>query len=138
MTPPIRLANGDIGCPRCSTSLKLNKSIFHIRKKSIGYFESLLCPLCSFYVFTEKGTQNAIVQANLFGFIGLPYDENSITLIESHYVSSNTDDSKNSINDYLLLENPQKDIIESYTNPKKIDNLNKRTISDNLEQLISC
>jgi len=60
---PIRNSCGDIGCPKCSISLKKTISPFKIYDEYVGNFESYVCPICNYSALTEDGYDKAMIQA---------------------------------------------------------------------------
>lgn len=68
---PLRLKDGTLGCPDCKTSLQSRKSPFNFHGEYVGHFESYVCSICNFHLFTSKGYDNAIKTAKSFGMIGL-------------------------------------------------------------------
>jgi len=67
---PVRLDSGELGCPRCNTVLEIGKSPFNIHEEYVGHFESLLCSICNYHLFTATGYDNAIKKASTFGLVG--------------------------------------------------------------------
>lgn len=68
---PLRLKDGTLGCPDCKTSLQSRKSPFDFHGEYVGHFESYVCSICNFHLFTSKGYDDAIKTAKGFGMIGL-------------------------------------------------------------------
>ena len=67
---PTRLDSGNLGCPSCKIELETKDSPFYVHGEYVGHFESLVCSICSFHLFTAKGYDAAIKQASKFGLVG--------------------------------------------------------------------
>jgi hypothetical protein len=117
---PIRTTAGDIGCPKCSTPLEINKAPFLLHNEYVGHFESLVCPICNYSALTETGYDQAIDEAKKFGMIGPAHNENEVLqetddFVEEHYVTFDVYASGNFV-DYeieKLLDNPPMDAFNS-------------------------
>jgi|SRR6185312_6760285 len=80
--PPFRTSSGNIGCPNCTTPLKKGKAPFYIRGEKVGIFDAIVCTICNYSALTEKGYEQAILEAKNTGIVGLVEEIPEITPLE--------------------------------------------------------
>ena len=77
---PIRLPNGDLGCPYCKTQLVSGKSPYHFEGIRVGAFDSMRCQFCGFYVLSEEGRTDSVNALIELGLISGEEDTAEITV----------------------------------------------------------
>ena len=117
---PIRTSTGDIGCPRCETLLKIKKSPFSIRDEYVGHFESLVCPICNYFVFTSKGYEDAVSEARKYGLIG-PAEVKEIDGVIEERLTIRPNRTANNFLIGTLIDKPiENESFESYNESQEI------------------
>lgn len=59
-------------CPRCGARMKERKEPLRIRGTYIGSYDSMSCPICKYYYFTEKEYDLALDNARSLRVVGPP------------------------------------------------------------------
>lgn len=71
---PVRLPNGDLGCPHCRTRLVNGRSPYHCKGVRVGAFDSARCQFCGFYVLSDEGRIKSVDALIELGLISLEED----------------------------------------------------------------
>jgi hypothetical protein len=62
-------------CPKCGTRMKKSNEPLRIRGTYVGSYESMSCPVCKYYYFTDKEYDQALYDARSLGVVGPPLPE---------------------------------------------------------------
>jgi len=117
---PIRTSTGDIGCPRCETNLKIKKAPFFLSEEYVGHFESLVCPICNYFVLTSKGYEDAISEARKYGLVGPAEIKESDNVVEERLTIRLNTSSTNFSHGKLIDKSTEDEPLEAYTLPQEI------------------
>ena len=52
---PIEMESGRLGCPDCRRPLEPGLLPFHYKGRRLGAFDGIVCGVCGYGLFTEKG-----------------------------------------------------------------------------------
>lgn len=67
-------------CPRCGATMKERKEPLRIRGIYVGSYDSMSCPVCKYYYFTDKEYDLAVSNAQSLGLIGPSIPEISLVI----------------------------------------------------------
>jgi hypothetical protein len=57
-------------CPRCGTAMSPSRESLRVRGIYVGIFDSMTCPICRYYYFTDKEYDTALETARSMGIVG--------------------------------------------------------------------